>query len=236
MSKTKDYTSITFNQFVKFLKTNITEFDLSDLNYKSKDEKTIKIILDSSLYNEIADLFKKENMDFSIIPSEAKIELKYNRYNGERFLKTKPYIYEIYFKSKKKELNKQEQRKQENKNTNIKDWDSFFNYIDPEYKNLLKTIIDKISISIQKNEYNQVISKKTYFLDFNNGLFERKEKLVNPETSEWRITHSPVTKDINYIFKVFFKQSEVDLNELKDYDKFLDILSNTKYQKYVKNK
>jgi hypothetical protein len=103
--------------------------------------------------------------------------------------------------------------------------------IDPEYRNLFIHIINGIPIATHKNEYNKIIAKKFYWLDPKDGLFEKKEKLVN---DEWKVTYQLVTTNLHQIFRMFFKFfDEIPLNELADFNKFKEIIMNTKYKTYI---
>lgn len=201
----------------------------AEINYEMADDKTIKLKVPKDLFNEISANMEKENQDFEVIPSERKIELKYPRHNGKKLLKTKPFKMNIYFvdnaalKTVENIKNKEE--------LNIKNWSEFFETIDPEYRNLFKKIIDNITIAVHKNEYNKIISKKTYWLDYKDGLFEKKEKFVN---DEWRITYQPVTSNLYQVFRMFFKFfDEVPMNDLADFNKFKEIVNNTKYKTFL---
>ncbi len=172
----------------------------TEINYELTDDKTIKLKIPKDLFNDISASLEKDDHDFEVIPSERKIELKFPRHNGTRLLKTVPFYMNIYFvdvaalKTVENIENKAE--------LNIKTWSDFFEIIDPEYRNLFKQIIDGITIAIHKNEYNKVISKKFYWIDYRDGLFEKKEKFVN---GEWRITYQPVTSNLYQVFRMFFK-------------------------------
>jgi len=201
----------------------------TEINYSLVDDKTLKLKIPKELFNDISANLEKQDHDFEVIPSERKIELNFPRHNGKRLLKTVPFRMNIYFvdaaalKTAENIENKAE--------LNIKNWADFFETIDPEYRNLFKQIIDGISIAIHKNEYNKIISKKTYWLDFRDGLFEKKEKFVN---DEWIITYQPVTSNLYQVFRMFFKFfDEVSMEELADFNKFKEIVSKTKYKTYI---
>jgi hypothetical protein len=227
MMATKKDIKYYFEKTINYIRK---KYDLIDIDVVTKlENNTIKMKVPKSKFNELVKKFENDNVEFEVIPSEKKITMMQPRYNGKNLLKTQPFDVEIFF-VEDKSLKKMEELK-EKKDIDIKTWDDFFEVIEPEYKNLLKRIIDNITIAIFKNEYNKVISKKNYYLDFKNGMFERKEKLVN---DEWKITYQPVTKDIYQVFRMFFKVfDKIPLNELADYDNFKKIVSNTKFKRYL---
>lgn len=201
----------------------------TEINYELIDENTIKFKVPKELFNDMTADLEKKDFDFEIIPQERKMELKFPRYNGKKLLKTKPFEFNIFFVDKAA-LKTVESIKDKTE-LNIKNWSEFFETIDPEYRNLFKQIIDTISIATHKNEYNKIISKKTYWIDYQNGLFEKKEKFVK---DEWVITYQPVTSNLFQVFRMFFKFfDEVPLNELADFQMFKDIVSKTKYKNHL---
>jgi len=201
-----------------------------EINYSSEeDNKKIKLKIPKEHFNSMSALLEQDELDFEVIPMERKIEMKYPRFNGKKLLKTKHFKMDIYFvdptalKTVENIKNKEE--------LHIKTWSDFFETIDPEYRNIMKKIIDGISIAVFKNEYNKIISKKSYYLDFKDGLYEKKEKFIN---QEWVITYQPVTSNIQQVFRMFFKFfEEVPLNELADFSKFKDIISKTKFKTFI---
>ena len=201
----------------------------TEINYELVDENTIKFKVPKDLYNDMTADLEKREFDFEIIPQERKMELKFPRYNGKKLLKTKPFEFNIFFVDKA--ALKTVESIKDKAELNIKNWSEFFETIDPEYRNLFKQIIDTISIATHKNEYNKIISKKTYWIDYQNGLFEKKEKFVK---DEWIITYQPVTSNLFQVFRMFFKFfDEVPLNELADFQMFKDIVSKTKYKNHL---
>jgi len=222
--ETKDYAQHTITYF----RNNYIP-EKTEINYELVDDKTIKLKLPKDIFNEVSAELEKDNIDFEVIPSERKIEMKFSRHNGKKLLKTVPFLFTIFFvdKAALKTLENIENKAE----LNIKNWAEFFETIDPEYRNMFKKIIDGISIAVHKNEYNKVISKKAYHIDYNDGLFEKKEKFVN---GEWRISYQPVTSNLYQVFRMFFKFfDEVQLTELADFNKFKDIVSKTKYKTYL---
>jgi len=204
----------------------------TEINYSMVDDKTIKMKIPKDLFNEISSNLEKDEQDFEVIPSERKIELKYPRHNGKRLLKTSPFIIDIYFVDHA--ALKTVESIQDKVELNIRTWSDFFETIDPEYKNLFKHIIDNIVVAVHKNEYNKIISKKSYHIDYRDGLFEKKEKFVN---DEWRITYQPVTSNLYQVFRMFFKFfDEIPLEELADFNKFKEIVEKTKYKNHLSNK
>jgi len=221
--KDKEYLINSFEYFKQQFLTDVEHYD-----YKSND-KGMRFKLPKSLFDRLSNKLKEDSYKFEVIPAEKKMIVHFPRHNGKKLLKTKPFEFLIYFVEDN--ALKPEEKIQKTTDKNIKDWVSFFEMVEPEYKNTMKKIIDKIVIAEHKNEYNKVISKKTYFLDFNEGLFERKEKLVN---DEWVVSYQPVTKDLYNVFRIIFKFFEkIPLNELASIEKFKEILSKTKYRKHV---
>ena len=201
----------------------------TEINYQILEDDSVKFKVPKDLYNDMTASLEKEDFDFEIIPQERKMELNFPRYNGKKLLKTKPFKFYVYFVDSAA-LKTVESIKDKSE-LNIKTWAEFFETIDPEYRNTFKQIIDTISIATHKNEYNKVISKKTYWIDYQNGLFEKKEKFVN---GEWNITYQPVTTNLFQVFRMFFKFfDEIPLNELADYTFFKEIVSKTKYKNYL---
>ena len=225
--KVKDYMLNSIAYFRKYYLKSTEEISYNIL----EDGNGIKFKIPKSLFNEVSTNLKTDDFDFEIIPAEKKMELMFPRHNGKKLLKTQPFKFIIYFVEPVAIKDVTEIKDKES--LNIKTWADFFEIIDPEYKNLMKKIIDNISIAVHKNEYNKVISKKTYFLDFTDGLFERKEKFVN---DEWKITYQPVTSNIHQVFRMFFKFfDQIDLNELADFELFKRIVSQTKYKYYLED-
>ena len=200
-----------------------------EINYKLVDDKTIKLKIPKDLFNDISAKLETDSLDFEVIPSERKIEMKYSMSNGKRQLKTRHFMFNVFFVDDA--ALKTVESIKDKAELNIKNWSDFFESIDPEYRNLFKQIIDGISIAVHKNEYNKVISKKSYHIDYHDGLFEKKEKFFN---DEWRITYQPVTSNLYQVFRMFFKFfDEVPMNELADFEKFKEIVSQTKFKTYI---
>lgn len=200
-----------------------------EINYELLNDTTIKFKIPKDHYNHITAELEKDDFDFEVNPQDRKMELKFPQHNGKRLLKTKLFDFAVYFVDIAA-LKTVESIKDKSE-LNIKNWADFFEQIDPEYRNLFKQIVDGIPIATHKNEYNKVISKKAYWLDPQNGLFEKKEKLLN---EEWRITYQSVTTNIYQVFRMFFKFFEdTPLNELADFDLFKKIVLNTKYKTYL---
>lgn len=200
-----------------------------EINYQILEDDSVKFKVPKTLYNEMTASLEKENFDFEIIPQERKMELNFPRYNGKKLLKTKPFSFNVFFVDSA--ALKTVETIKDKSELNIKNWAEFFETIDPEYRNTIKQIVDTISIATHKNEYNKIISKKTYWLDYQNGLFEKKEKFMN---GEWHITYQPVTTNLFQVFRMFFKFfDELPLNELADYNFFKEIVSKTKYKNYL---
>lgn len=200
-----------------------------EINYELLDADNIKFKVPKDLYNEMTAKLKEDNFDFSINPQDRKMELKFPHFNGKKLLKTKDFNFVVYFVDPASL--KTAENIQNNEEKNIKDWAGFFETIEPEYRNLFKKIVDGIPIAVHKNEYNKVIAKKAYWLDYNDGLFEKKEKFIN---DEWVITYGPVTQNLIQVFRMFFKYFEnATLNELSDFNLFKEIVSQTKYKTYL---
>lgn len=201
----------------------------TEILYEVIDEETIKMKVPKDLYNSMTASLKSENQDFSINPQERKMELRYPYYKNKKLLKTKHFNFNIFFVDPA--ALKPRESLEDIKNLNIKDWADFFETIDPEYRNIFKKIVDGVSIAVHKNEYNKVISKKTYFLNLKDGLYEKKEKLIG---EEWVISYQPVTQNVNQLFRMFFKYFEqATINELADFDKFKEIVSASKFRNFV---
>lgn len=201
----------------------------TEINYQLIDDETIKFKIPKDHYNHMTAELEKDDFDFEVIPQDRKMELKFPQHNGKRLLKTKHFNFEVFFVDEAA-LKTVESIKDKTE-LNIKNWGDFFEQIEPEYRNLFIQIINGIPIATHKNEYNKVISKKFYWLDPQNGLFEKKEKLVN---EEWRITYQPVTTNLYQVFRMFFKYFEdTELNELADFNLFKEIVSQTKYKTYL---
>jgi hypothetical protein len=200
-----------------------------EINYKLIDDSTIKFKIPKDHYNFMTAELEKDDFDFEINPADRKMELKFPQHNGQRLLKTKHFDFDVYFVDEA--ALKTVESITDKAELNIKNWSDFFEQIDPEYRNLFINIVNGIPIATHKNEYNKVISKKAYWLDPQNGLFEKKEKLVN---EEWRITYQPVTTNLYQVFRMFFKYFEdAPLNELADFNLFKEIVGNTKYKTYL---
>jgi len=223
----KDYAQYSISDFrAKYIPKKL------EINYELIDDKTIKLKIPKEAFNDIVMNLEKDDLDFEVIPSERKVDMKYPRHNGKKQLKTQPFKMVIYFVENA--ALKTVENLKNNEDIHIKNWGEFFEIIDPEYRNLFKKIIDNIVIALHKDEYNKVISKKTYWLDPNDGLYEKKEKFVN---GEWRISYQPVTSNLYQVFRMFFKFfDQVPLKELADFNKFKDIIANTKYKMHLDNK
>ncbi len=220
----KEYAEHTINYFRKHYINDGVE-----INYQLVDDEKLKFKIPKSEYNDLTQKLKIDNIDFVVNPSDRKMELVFHCHNGIRLLKTKKIKIDIFFveAAALKTLENIENAK----DLNIKNWSDFFESIDPEYRNLLIHIINNIHIASLKNEYNKIISKKTYWLDPKDGLFERKEKFVN---DEWRITYNHVTNNLYQVFRMFFRYfEEIPLNELADFERFKNIIKNTKYKSHL---
>lgn len=222
--KIQEYASNTINYFRK----NYISDGL-EINYQLLEGNKIKFKIPKDEYNKITQKLKEDKFDFEVIPSDRKMELEFPQHNGSRLLKSKFFHFDVYFvelaalKNVENIINKTE--------LNIKNWSDFFDMIDPEYRNLFIHIINGIPIATHKNEYNKIIAKKFYWLDPKDGLFEKKEKLIN---DEWKVTYQLVTTNLHQIFRMFFKFfDEIPLNELADFNKFKEIIMNTKYKTYI---
>lgn len=201
----------------------------TEINYELVDENNIKFKIPKDLYNEMTAKLKDDNFDFSISPQDRKMELTFPHFNGKKLLKTKHFNFTVFFVDPA--ALKTVESIKNNEEKNIKDWSDFFESIEPEYRNLFKKIIDGIPIAVHKNEYNKIIAKKAYWLDYKDGLFEKKEKFVN---DEWIITYGPVTQNLIQVFRMFFKYFEnVTLDVLADFSLFKEIVSQTKYKTYL---
>ena len=224
MSEAKEYAEHTINYFRKNYVT-----DGLEINYQLFGDDKLKFKIPKDEYNTLTQKLKNDDIDFEVIPSDRKMELDFPQHNGKKLLKTKFFKMEIYFveqaalKTVENIKNAQE--------LNIKTWSDFFNTIEPEYRNLLIKIINGIPIATHKNEYNQVISKKFYWIDPKDGLFEKKEKLIN---EEWNVTYRYITNNLYQVFRMFFKYfDEPSLSELANFDTFKTIVSGTKYKTYL---
>lgn len=221
---TKEYAEHTINYFRK----NYVSDGL-EINYQLINDDTIKFKIPKDEYNAITQKLKEDDFDFEVIPSDRKMELEFPMHNGKKLLKTKNFHFDVFFVETA--ALKNVENIQSKADLNIKNWSDFFDMIDPEYRNLLIHIINGIPIATHKNEYNKVIAKKIYWLDPKDGLFEKKEKLIN---EEWKVTYQLVTSNLHQVFRMFFKFfEEVPLNELADFEKFKSIVSNTKYKTYL---
>jgi hypothetical protein len=197
-----------------------------EINYQMIDDQTIKFKIPKSEYNNITQKLKNDNIDFQVIPTDRKMELLFPQHSGKKLLKTKFLTFNIYFVEFAALKNVENIKN--SKEMDIKNWSDFFDTIDPEYRNLLLHIINGIPIATHKNEYNKVVSKKIYWIDPKDGLFEKKEKFVN---DEWVISYHLITNNLYHVFRMFFKYfDEPELKELVDFEKFKNIISNTKYK------
>lgn len=219
------YVEHTINYFRKHYITAGVE-----INYQLISDDKLKFKIPKEEYNSLTQKLKEDNINFEVIPSDRKMELEFSQHNGKKLLKTKTFKIDIYFveqaalKNVENILN--------SKDLNIKNWTDFFDSIDPEYRNLLIQIINGIPIATHKNEYNKVISKKIYWLDPKDGLFEKKEKLIN---DEWKITYKFVTNNLHQVFRMFFKHFDTTpFNKLADFSLFKEIVNNTKYKTYIR--
>lgn len=222
--KIKEYAENTISYFrSNFIPQGI------EINYELVDETTIKFKVPKDLYNNMTSELEQNKYDFEIIPQERKMELKFPRHNGTKLLKTKPFNFNVFFVDPA--ALKTAETIEDKAELNIKNWSEFFETIDPEYRNLFKQIVDTIGIATHKNEHNKIISKKTYWIDFQNGLFEKKEKFIK---DEWVISYQPVTSNLFQVFRMFFKFfDEVPLNALADFVMFKEIVSKTKYKNHL---
>ena len=199
-----------------------------EINYQLVGSEKLKFKIPKNEYGLITQKLKADNIDFEVIPSDRKMELEFQQYDGFQLL-TKTFKMDIYFVEYA--ALKNVENIHNSTDLNIKNWSDFFDLIDPEYRNLLLHIINGVPIATHKNEYNKVISKKVYWIDPKDGLFEKKEKLVN---DEWKVTYQLVTNNLHQIFKMFFKYfDEIPFNELADFEKFKEIVANTKYKTYL---
>ena len=175
-----------------------------EINYQLINNEKLKFKIPKDEYNSLTQKLKDDNIDFEVIPSDRKMELEFHQHNGKKLLKTKIFKMDIFF------VEQAALKNVENivnaKDLNIKTWSDFFEIIDPEYRNLLIHIINGVPIAVHKNEYNKVISKKMYWIDPKDGLFEKKEKLIN---EEWKVTYKPITSNLRHVFKMFFKSIRV---------------------------
>jgi hypothetical protein len=223
-TEVKEYAEHTINYFRKHYVT-----DGLEINYQLIGDDKLKFKIPKDEYNTLTQKLKVDNIDFEVIPSDRKMELDFPQHNGKKLLKTKFFKIEIYF-VEQAALKTVENIKNA-RDLNIKTWSEFFDSIDPEYRNLLIKIVNGIPIATHKNEYNQVISKKFYWIDTKDGLYEKKEKLVN---EEWKVTYQFISNNVYQIFRMFFKFfEEPSLGELANFDKFKEIVSNTKYKSHL---
>lgn len=220
----KEYAEHTINYFRKNYVTDGVE-----INYQLIGEDKLKFKIPKQEYNSLTQKLKTDDIDFEVIPSDRKMELEFPQHNGKKLLKTKNFKMDIYFVEMA--ALKNVENIQNAKDLNIKNWSDFFDTIDPEYRNLLIHIVNGIPIATHKNEYNKVISKKVYWIDPKDGLFEKKEKLVN---EEWKVTYQLITNNLYQVFRMFFKYfDEPTLVELANFNLFKDIVSKTKYKTYL---
>lgn len=218
------YAEHTINYFRKHYVTDGVE-----INYQLIGTDTIKFKIPKEEYNSITQKLEADEIDFEVIPTDRKMVLVFQQHNGKKLLKTKVFHLDIFF-VEYAALRNVENIKNVN-DLNIKNWTDFFELIDPEYRNLITRIVNGIPIATHKNEYNKVISKKIYWIDPINGLYEKKEKLIN---DEWKVTYQHVTNNLHQVFRMFFKYFEdTTLNELTDFDTFKQIVSKTKYKLYL---
>lgn len=220
----KAYAEHTINYFRKHYISNGLE-----INYRLVDDGKIKFKIPKDEYNALTQKLENDDIDFEVIPSERKMELKFPRHNGQKLLKTKPFNIGIYFvePAALKTLENIENATE----LNIKNWSDFFESIDPEYRNLITKIVNSIHIASLRNEHNKVISKKTYWIDPIDGLMERKEKFVK---DEWKITYKHVTNNLYQVYRMFFRFfEEIPLNELADFELFKKIIGTTKYKTHL---
>ena len=210
---------------IKYIKVNILNDKDDDFEYKfNENEKYVNIKLNKKYFNKFVEFLKEKNIEFNVFPTERKVSIKFPFHNGKRLLKTKFFNMDVYFMDDKYFI--------KDKNNVVKSWIDFFEAIDPEYLNLMERIVDNIELSVFRNEKGMVISKKTFYLDPKNGLYEKKEKLIN---GEWKITYQPVTSDVFKLFRLIFKfYDKVEIEKLLDFEFFKEIVSKTKYYKYLK--
>lgn len=223
-AEVKDYAEHTINYFRKQYVTDGVE-----INYQLIGEDKLKFKIPKNEYNSLTQKLKNDEIDFEVIPSDRKMELEFPQHNGKKLLKTKHFKMDIYFV----ELAalKNVENIENAKDLNIKNWSDFFDTIDPEYRNLLIHIVNGIPLATHKNEFNKVISKKVYWIDPKDGLFEKKEKLVN---DEWKVTYQLITNNVYQVFRMFFKYfEEPTLEELANFNLFKEIVGNTKYKTYL---
>lgn len=200
-----------------------------EINYQLIDDTTLKFKIPKDEYNSITQKLKSDDFDFEVVPSDRKMILTFPSHDGHKLSTINFLKFDIYFVEYAALKNVENIKNKED--LNIKNWSDFFDTIDPEYRNLLTHIINGLPIATHKNEYNKVIAKKAYWIDPKDGLFEKKEKLIN---DEWKVTYQLVTPNIHQVFRMFFKYfDETPLNELSDFNKFKEIVSNTKYKTYL---
>lgn len=220
----KEYAEHTINYFRKNYVTDGVE-----INYQLIGDDKLKFKIPKTEYNSLTQKLKNDDIDFEVIPSDRKMELQFPQHNGKKLLKTKHFNMDIYFVEAA--ALKNVENIQNAKDLNIKNWSDFFDTIDPEYRNLLIHIVNGIPLATHKNEFNKVISKKVYWIDPKDGLFEKKEKLVN---EEWKVTYQLITNNLYQVFRMFFKYfDEPTLAELADFNLFKEIVSKTKYKTYL---
>lgn len=225
MLENNEYVEHTINYFRKnYINVGV------EINYQLVSADRLKFKIPKNEYNDLTQKLKHDAVDFEVIPSDRKMELEFPQHNGKKLLKTKFFKMDIYFVEDAALKNVENIKNDTDRN--IKNWTDFFESIEPEYRNLMIHIINGIPIATHKNEYNKVISKKVYWIDPKDGLFEKKEKLVN---EEWKVTYQLITNNLYQVFRMFFKYfDEVPLNDLANFDKFKEIISNTKYKIYLK--
>ncbi len=200
-----------------------------EINYQLIDNKKLKFKIPKEEYNNITQKLKIDNFDFEVVPSDRKMILIFPIHNGTQLSTLEFLTFDIYFVEHAALKNVENIKNKDD--LNIKNWSDFFEIIDPEYRNLIIHIVTGLPIATHKNEYNKVIAKKAYWLDPKDGLFEKKEKLVN---DEWKVTYQLVTTNIHQVFRMFFKYfDEPSLNELADFNKFKEIVEKTKYKTYL---
>lgn len=200
-----------------------------EINYQLIDNETLKFKIPKDEYNNITQKLKADDFDFEVVPSDRKMILLFPEHDGYNLSSINYFHFDIYFVEYAALKNVENIKNRED--LNIKNWSDFFETIDPEYRNLLIHIVNGIPIATHKNEYNKVIAKKIYWIDPKEGLFEKKEKLIN---DEWKITYKLVTTNVNQIYKMFFKYfNDVTLDELLDFEKFKEMVSQTKYKTYL---